>query len=145
MKIVQLKQPTPTSCVATCVAMLGDISVDGADKLFTERYLSGEYSVSYMLAQLGIQCEVLTCDRVSTLNVGEVYLAVVPSCNMPGFNHMVIMDCHTKPGELLVWDPAKGTGKRYYVSRNDDLPDDGLATPLVSFTVTHRILPEVDV
>lgn len=145
MKIVQLTQPTATSCVATCVAMLGDISVDGADKLFTERYLSGEYSVSYMLAQLGIQCEVLTCDRVSTLNVGEVYLAVVPSCNMPGFNHMVIMDCHTKPGELLVWDPAYGTGKRYYVSRNDDLPDDGLATPLVSFTVTHRILPEVDV
>lgn len=141
MRITHQSQPTSTSCVATCVAMLSGLSAASVHGMFTEGYLAGTCSVSYMLANVGIQCEVLTCDRVSTLNVGEVYLAIVPSVNMPGFNHMVIIDCHTNDGFMMVWDPAKGTGKRYYVPRGDDLLDvDELATALVSYTVTHRIL-----
>lgn len=144
MRIVHQTQPTLNSCVATCIAMLGGISATDAHEMFTRDYLERRIGIPLMLARVGLQCESLLNDRVCCCNVGEVYLAVVPSPAATGLNHMVVLDCFTNDGEMRVLDPAMGTGKPYYVHKVDmEDPDvDPLAVPLVSYTLTHRICVE---
>ena len=144
MEIKHQSQPTNNSCVATCIAMLGNIAAHTAHGMFTKPYLEGRMGVAYMLARMGLQCEQLTNDRVSNCNIGEVYLAIVPSPAQIGLTHMIILDCYTEPGVMRVLDPAMGTGKPYYVHKLDitDPDADPLAVPLVCYTTTHRICME---
>lgn len=69
------------------------------------------------------------------LQAGVVYLATVPSLNLPGTFHQIILDCRSE--EILILDPAAFTGKNYYAL---DVID-GMSCPLVTWILDYEVVP----
>jgi len=105
-------QPTATSCVVTCVAMLLGVPVEQlVDKLrefgHPATSLSAR-SLHRLLLLLQIEFQPLLFPEFI---FNGWYLAVVPSLNMPGRNHQVLVNHQN--GELLVFDPNPPDKIRY--------------------------------
>lgn len=122
-KLNHQTQPCPVSCVATCMAMLARRpAVEIRDK-FHERYLvNGDQglSIRQMLTELVIPFRSFdSADRNSISSDPGFYLLCVPSLNIVGGNHQILMEMRPD-GWWQVFDPAMGLmvdgkARRYYV------------------------------
>jgi len=69
-----------------------------------------------------------------------VYLVTVPSLNIPGCNHQIVVEMTND--SYQVFDPVRGReGRKYYVNQGCE-DDSGLQYPLGSFIVDAFIRPE---
>lgn len=56
-RIVHQTQPTPLSCIATCLAMLVGRKAHFVDQEFTPKYLRQQHDIPMFLAMWGIMCK----------------------------------------------------------------------------------------
>lgn len=124
-EIVQQTQPTPLSCVCTCIAMLvGKPAQEMIDKYNNDFYF-GEWTL----------CDILDTERVEYNNYrttelmrmipGFLYLLTVPSLNIKGGNHEVLVDYRNAAGPVC-YDPAKGYEDRLYYTFDEMEADENV-------------------
>lgn len=117
-------QPCTVSCVATCLAMLVDEPVQGLIDQFHEKYRAGATSMGQLLNELQIPCTSFDSLSLPTLISSGAYLVSVPSLNIQGGMHQIIIEV-TEDG-YFVNDPVKGIeGKLFYGLRGETFPVEG--------------------
>ena len=115
-------QPTPSTCVQTCVAMV--LSVPVAEVI--ARYGDGPMNQQLMCNVL-TQCGVVWNQMTQGTMVHEGwYLATVPSLNNRGGNHQILVRFTSHDGVCVV-DPAIG---QRYKQDGSDLRSWSYLTPL---------------
>jgi len=109
-------QPDQKSCVSTCVAMLLGVPATGQQLVrFQGDYFDDRETASSFLRRKGMKNRaLLTEDR--TMNFGRVYILSVPSLNNVGGMHAIVVDMRDV---MEIYDPQKGTGKKYYGTDGD--------------------------
>lgn len=113
MKRIKHQKQGDRQCVCTCIAMIAGIKKNTVVKRHHVKYMSNNnYGIDKILEDFGIGYN--TCDG-NYLHKGKVYLATVPSLNMLGYFHQIIID--NRDG-IQVFDPNRGVpGKNYYVTK----------------------------
>lgn len=132
-------QPCPFSCVSTCLAMLSGRPASEVVALLHEGYRANVITLREMLNGLKIKFSSFdSVDGGELVNEGA-YLCTVPSLNIQGGNHQIIIvvtDC-----DYIVHDPVKGReGRLYYVKRGD--ANEALQVELGGFIIDAFISAE---
>lgn len=112
-EIVQQTQPTPLSCACTCIAMLvGKPAQEMIDEHHYSFYHEGAELCCILDAE-GINYKTYRTTETMRMVPGFLYLLTVPSLNIKGGNHEVLVDFRdvTNP---VCYDPAKGYKDRFY-------------------------------
>lgn len=136
-------QPTPMSCVCTCLAMLMGAVVEDVIAKYHKAYFDDQTTdVGDILRAEAFIFEHKMAGRVETLYPGHVYLLTVASLNIPGGLHQVLVD-YRDPATPIALDPAKGYGTRKYYTLDQDEADEVdnaflLFSWIVDYTVTGR-------
>lgn len=145
-RIVHQTQPTPLSCIATCLAMLVGRKAHFVDAEFTQDYGQQKVDVPMALAPFNIMCKPQLAAGVHQLATGSLYLATVPSLMSAGLFHQIIID--TRSGKVEVFDPGQGVSKttQYYVPPESPTLDqdsqfyDHLAFPLRTWILDYELV-----
>lgn len=145
-RIVHQTQPTPLSCIATCLAMLVGRKAKFVDQEFTQDYGQQKVDVPMALAPFNIMCKPQLAAGVHQLATGSLYLATVPSLMSAGLFHQIIID--TRSGKVEVFDPGQGVSKttQYYVPPESPTLDpdsqfyDPLAFPLRTWILDYELV-----
>ncbi|EBD4137240.1 hypothetical protein ACEVVA_002080 [Salmonella enterica] len=101
-------------CVCTCIAMITGIKRRTITRRYQHRYMNESgFDTNNILDDLGVKYR--KCIHGDRIDLNKVYLVTVPSLNMAGLFHQIIID--TRAGfEIL--DPNRGvSGRNYYVLR----------------------------
>lgn len=133
-------QPTSNTCVCTCLAMLLDKPAREVIREWHPPFFETmELSLGEVLKAAGVVCiEPKTEERFGGLESHNIYLVTVPSLNVPGCFHQVIVD-YRNPAQARVLDPAQGRPKaRFYTL--DNAPEDPLAFIMVSWIIDYIVL-----
>ena len=126
MLIKHQTQPCTVSCVATCLAMLVDEPVQGLIERFHARYRAGATSMRQLLDELEVPFRSFDSCDLPMLNESGAYLISVPSLNIQGGMHQIIIEVDATGVDYFVHDPVKGLeGKMYYGRRNETFPEAG--------------------
>lgn len=112
------QQPTPTSCMATSLAMLLDIDTDESIALYHDKLYSLDFWFDDILDDLNFPYEYAKPGR-NTLYQGNVYLCSVPSLNNAGGMHQLVIDHRDE--YYVVMDPNAGRGVNEYLSDGSNL------------------------
>lgn len=141
----QITQPTQTTCVCTCVAMLlGKTAQEVIDKWHNAYYFQQEPLGDILQAE-GVAYKHHYAAHSSTLKPGGLYLLTVPTLNVEASFHQVIVDWRDEANPVCL-DPGKGRGDnlKYYTLDMDEWDNVNNAVLLTSwvldFTITR--LPE---
>ncbi len=114
MKFVM--QPTSDTCTSACLSMLTGIDVGTVINEFHAGWKSSENKVnpSTYLTEKSIKHSVCSEPFSNILEWGSVYLLTVPSLNIDGGLHHIVVDLRNDTEVVL--DPNKGReGRRYYI------------------------------
>lgn len=112
-------QPTSNSCFSTCMAMLKAVPARVVISEVHDWYFAGNVSTRQVLDRLEIPFESFDTADLPFFSRDGAYLVAVPSLNMPGGLHQIIVECYG--GSLLVLDPAAGVQDwKYYVAALTD-------------------------
>lgn len=114
-KLKNITQPCPYSCVSTCMAILAQRPIAEIHALFHSRYLNGEgegkeptMSIREMLHELQLPFKSFdSADRNSLTTEPGVSILCVPSLNIVGGNHQILVEMRPD-GWWQVLDPARG-------------------------------------
>lgn len=150
-RIVHQTQPTPLSCIATCLAMLCGRKAKFVDAEFTQDYGQQKVDVPMALAPFNIMCKPHLSAGIHELNIGSLYLATVPSLMSAGLFHQIIID--VREGIIEVYDPGQGFSKttQYYVPPDSPMLDhdsefySNLAFPLRTWILDYELVILEDV
>lgn len=117
MKEIKHQKQGEMDCVCTCVAMISGVKRKYIRAKYHNRYMNDpDYNVDNILDDLNIKYR--ECHKKEDVLLGRVYIVTVPSINMPGYFHQIIIDARinkSKP-EIKIFDPNKGKrGRKYYV------------------------------
>ncbi|MBU1477471.1 MAG: hypothetical protein KJ856_05895 [Gammaproteobacteria bacterium] len=109
-----VQQPTLDTCTSACLSMITGVDVNDVIRDFHDDWKSLKSNPSEFLSHRGIR-HVVNKDVFSRiLNYGFAYLLTVPSLNLEGGLHHIILDLSDALEK--VYDPNQGKeGKRYYV------------------------------
>lgn len=136
-------QPTPMSCVCTCLAMLMDTPAHEVIDKYHKAYFDKQIvNVHDILRENAFIFEHKMAGQVETLYPGAVYMLTVASLNIPGGLHQVMVD-YRDPATPIALDPAKGYGTRKYYTLDQDEADEVdnaflLFSWIVDYTITGR-------
>lgn len=106
-------QPTPVTCVQTCLAMALDVPVEQVIRHYGPEPMNAKGLLN-ALTECGIQWNQLT--QGTMLHTG-FYFAVVPSLNHRGGMHQIVIAYDSGTGGMTVFDPA--IGNRYKKDGSD--------------------------
>ena len=130
-----IRQQDDFTCGVACAAMVADVPFEVARAkadAFIRLNGLGTREMGKLLRMLGVR---FTRKRFPELNRTVPHIVVVPSLNVQGGQHYVVMDL--TDGYLQVYDPQQGrAGKKYY-KPSHDLAAEGV--PLTSFSEVIRI------
>lgn len=99
-------QPTHNSCVSTCLAMLAGRDAEEIVAEFHDRYWKYPFSIISIMEELDIVA--VPCSVIgSTVYWGQLYLFNMPSLNIQGGTHQIIVDMR-ESGTGKVFDPVLG-------------------------------------
>lgn len=117
MKEIKLQQqPTPDTCTAACLAMILDTPVDEVVEEFHSKWINGLTDPAHYLIKKLAKFQIHREPYDRTLHYGKVYLLTVPSVNITGRNHHLLVDMRRGEGKEIVYDPNDGkTDKAHYV------------------------------
>jgi len=105
-------QPTPDSCMSTCIAMLLGLSAEQVIDEFHDDYKNNNKRASSYIQEKGFFCKCLNTEE-RNLWPDRLYLLVVPSLNIQGGTHSVVAD--TRNDMFRILDPNNGKeGRKYY-------------------------------
>lgn len=108
------QQPTGNTCTSACLAMLLDEDVSGIVDEFHQAWRAGTESPATFLKKRGVDFLVHGDPYDNRLEWGKVFLLTVPSLNIIGGLHHIVIDLRD---EVKVLDPNKGKEwKKYYIS-----------------------------
>lgn len=107
-EIKHQKQPTPDTCTSACLAMILDIPVDEVVKEFHEDWMNRRTDPAHYLIKKLAKFQIHREPYDNALLFGKVYLVTVPSVNITGRNHHIIVDMRHGPGKEIVYDPNDG-------------------------------------
>lgn len=132
------QQPTSNTCVAACIAMIVDAPVEQIVDAFHHQFFDKQtIKIRDILTYLDLSYNARPLDVGSRIMPGLVYLLTVPSLNVQGCFHCVVVD-YRDPSNPRVLDPGKGRkGSKYYTL--DNAPSDPLAFIMVSWIVEFEI------
>jgi hypothetical protein len=109
-EVQHIVQINDRSCVAACLAMITGRSSKEVFDEFHDSYINGKTRLCDYLEKHSIPFELKTIrDHVRP---GTVYLLSVPSLNIRGGMHQVVLD--TRGDICVVYDPAKGKEDKFY-------------------------------
>lgn len=98
-------QPTPTTCAQACIAMAVGVPVQEVINQF-----GGDPMCQRGLLRALEDCRIVHNQFVfPTLVVTGWHFAVVPSLNMPGGNHQVLIHFNLESGIWRILDPSSRT------------------------------------
>lgn len=109
-----VNQPTGDSCTSACLSMLTGIDVNQVVEQFHKDWQTNQSDPSEFLSKHGIRSYAHNKVFDHRLDWGTIYLATVPSLNIEGGLHHILIDL--SGDKIRVLDPNNGKeGKRYYV------------------------------
>ena len=130
--IVHQTQPTSNTCVCTCLAiLLGKPAQEVIDKWHARYYTQQEVMLD-ILEEEGFAVECHYSAGRATLLPGFAYLLTVPSLNLEGQMHQVIVDWRDAAVGPVCLDPAKGLPDRKYYTLSEDEWDDVVEARLLT-------------
>ena len=111
MIIRQQYQDLPNNCVSACLAMISGKSVNEVTAEFHDGYHNRDIDIYEYLDALGIRfIKKYPCEK-QTLKKGFVYLLAVPSLNIVGGMHEIVVDF--SGDDAVILDPAPEEKNRY--------------------------------
>ncbi|WOD12790.1 hypothetical protein RPW65_08100 [Pseudomonas sp. NyZ704] len=114
--IVHQQQPTPDTCTCTSIAMICGMPAGEVIRRFHEGYMTRMFGFGRILDDLGIPYRAYQSDEDHVIDDAGAYLLTVPSLNIPGFLHHLVVEMDEE-GEWVVLDPVIGReGKRFYTA-----------------------------
>lgn len=138
-RIKHQSQPTSNTCVTTCLAMLaGKPVAELIEQGFHHAYTVGDASYRELFEKLGLKFKSFdTAERNSLMLDGGVYLIGVPSLNIQGGMHEVLVEIAID-GDWAILDPnymaqhkrADGAPPLYYDIPGGMMRDDPLSVEL---------------
>lgn len=138
--IKHVKQPTLNTCVSACLAMILNKPVEKVIEEFHSRYYNNwDITISEYLTQNGVNHHCCEGGGRETLHMGGLFLCTVPSLNVPGSLHQIVIDMTDH--KFIVHDPIKGwEGKKFYVGPDQD-PEEPGAFIIHTWVKDVEILP----
>ena len=131
-----VQQTLPNNCVSASLSMVTGIHIDQVTSEFNDVYHADvEINESTYLNSVGYPHTVLP-GVFRTPTWGNIYLAVVPSLNIRGGTHEIVIHC-TSDEEFLVLDPNKGLPDCYYYVNGP--VEDELAFQITSYACVVEI------
>lgn len=120
LEIQPRAQPTPDTCVSTCLSMALGLPVEIIMEEFHVDYLLGKTTVSEYLTKLKVPFTALSTETTLALaKPDKLYFVTVPSLNRQACLHYILIrTVEMDAGEvgLHIYDPAKGLdGRLSYV------------------------------
>ncbi|QBZ71713.1 hypothetical protein [Escherichia phage Skure] len=139
-KIRFVKQPTLNTCVSACLAMILNKPVEKVIEEFHSRYYNNwEITISEYLTKNGVKHHCSEGGGREALHMGGLFLCTVPSLNIPGALHQIVIDMTDH--KFIVHDPIKGwEGKKFYVGPDQD-PEEPGAFIIHTWVKDVEILP----
>lgn len=139
-RIKHQSQPTSNTCVTTCLAMLAGKPVSELiAQGFHHSYAVGDASYRKLFEKLGLKFKSFdTAERNSMMLDGGVYLVGVPSLNIQGGMHEILVEISADGGGWTILDPnymaqhkrADGSPPLYYDVPGGMMQDDPLSVEL---------------
>ena len=112
MKIVN--QDDDKSCMLACVAMISDKTLTEIRSLYKGNIPLSDRELFDLVESLELA---IYSERYNEIHRNSVYIIVVPSLNITGGTHGIVVD--TRGGEMRVFDPQHGRkGKKWYTTDN---------------------------
>ena len=147
-KIIFQQQPTPVTCVSTCIAMLLNVDVQEVISEFHQNYFEvkeNKAKVSDYLKSKGVDFNI--CNFEDSPEKEGMYFVTVPSLNIKAGNHQIIwiLEAAEQEGYFYqrVLDPATGREDRFYYTNHEDLLNyDPLATKVYGYSLDFHISKE---
>ncbi|AVU77113.1 hypothetical protein [Pseudomonas rhizophila] len=131
-------QPCPTSCMSACVAMALNIPVGMVRREHHDTYHEGG-SLRDVLQAYGVGFESFDSADRHSINRSGLWLLAVPSLNIEGGLHQILVEFDKDSGTWVVFDPNRTVGERKFYSAAPD--DEGpLARALSGFS-TDAFIP----
>ena len=141
MLIKQQVQPTPITCVSTCMSMILGVPVEEVINEFHEKY----YTECSITCAKYLQSKGLTVERMyadfspKNIDYNTVYGLIVPSLNIEGGTHMVLMEVDSE-GNWCIYDPNyKKESKKYYIPVKYEDNDNNLEVGINSYVINFSI------
>lgn len=127
MMLAHQTQPCPVSCVVTCVAIITGWPVEAVKKRFHVRYRETDLTLGGIFRELNIPfTNFQTADSPSIGDLDGVILVGVPSLNIQGGMHQIVINMYQESMEWSVYDPNEGMeGKLFYsaVPNDPEIPN----------------------
>lgn len=137
--IIHQMQPTGSSCICACVAMLTGKPVEEVvDKYHVHFFNNQSITLRDILEEEQFTVERGSESAGDLLAPGHVYLLTVPSLNLVGLFHEIIVD-YREAMDVKVFDPAQGRkGARFYTL--DNAHEDPKSFILASWIIDYKIV-----
>ena len=142
MLIKQQIQPTPITCASTCMAMILNIPVKKViDEFHVKYYTKRNITCAEYLQGKGLKVERMYADfSPKNIDYNTVYGLIVPSLNIEGGTHMVLMEVDSQ-GNWCIYDPNyKKESKKYYIpvkyGDNDNDLEVGINSYVIEFSIS---------
>lgn len=115
IQVKMVRQPTPYTCVHACLSMVTGVPVRDLMERFGNHGLDRETEET-VLTEYGIYPEGLPIGMM--WEFGGVRFVTVPSLNMPGHTHRIVIVQNEAADEWHVYDPNRGrAGVRHFPIR----------------------------
>lgn len=105
-----IHQKTSNTCMSACVAMVLNSDFDTVRQEFHAGYIKHEINPVAYLRSKGLKAE--KAGNPFELEIGYVYILMVPSLNNPAMFHAIVLD-HTCPSGPELYDPTREHRQRY--------------------------------
>lgn len=126
-----LTQTQDLNCASTCLAMILDFEVNEVTEQFHEKYVNQEMEVWEYLDLQKIEYRRCMADE-RKLKSNCVYIMSVPSANIVGGNHYIVVQTTEDGKNWYILDPNKGKeGRKVY---GEDIDINGW-TPSFEFKI----------
>ena len=136
-----VQQPTPHSCVHACLSMITGIPIESLIDRFGDHGLSMDEEVTVLVENKLWPYRNTECGP-HPFPLEGVYLVTVPSLNLEGKLHRVVVDARTEG--YTVFDPNTGRdGRKAYSS--DDVMTGGMQICEVTYLCTSTLRKMRDV
>ena len=149
MIIKQQMQPTSMTCASTCMAMILNIPVKKViDEFHVEYYTKRNITCAEYLQGKGLKVERMYADfSPKNIDYNTVYGLIVPSLNIEGGTHMVLMEVDSD-GNWSIYDPNyRKEQMKYYIpvkyGDNDNDLEVGINSYVIEFSISVDDIKEL--
>jgi len=132
MKIIHAQQPTHNTCASACLAMLTQRPIEQIIEEFHHEYQKGHTDELRYLLEKGYDITIPSVKDSFLIRSETICLACVPSLNIKGGMHCVVVDLRSDSAAL--YDPNYGR-ERVWSYTLDDTDEENRLFKLSNFVV----------